>query len=120
MALPAYTLGMNQTATYWAPGEPDGVGGRSFLAPVTILCRWQDTAKLYRTAQGEERVSEAIVYPDRELVVGGFLALGDFTTDIDSDGQLHPDDAEGNAKEIRALGVSPDISASMQLNKVWL
>lgn len=116
----AYTRGMNQTATYWAPGANDGFGGVAFsVAPVAIAVRWQNKIDTIRNAQGEEYQSTAIVYVDRELAQKGYIALGDFTDDVDSDGLSDPRDYEG-AREVMMVGQSPSIAADQILFKVWL
>jgi hypothetical protein len=105
----AYTMNMNQAATYWPAEANDGFGGVGHGAPVPIMCRWQDKADLVRDAQGKEFVSSSVVYVDRELAAQGKLALGAY--------EGAP--VEG-AKEIRALGKSPSLEASQTLHKVWL
>lgn len=106
----AYTQSMTQAATYWAPGSNDGFGGTTFAAPVSILCRWQDQATLFRDTQGREVVSDAVVYPDRALAVGGRIALG-------SHEDANPVDS---AKEIRQAFQSPSLSNTEVLHKVML
>lgn len=116
-----YTRNMNQVATYWPPGVSDGFGGRGYGAVVIIRCRWQLTNELFRGSDGQEYTSSAVVYTDRELVLGGLLALGDLTAEVDSDGQIDPADvATSDPREIRQLGQSPSLDATMALNKVWL
>jgi hypothetical protein len=101
---------MEQEATYWAPAGHDGFGGRTFSAPVVIRCRWQDTNVLFLDAQRREVVSEAVVYPDRKLDLGGKLALGEF---------IDPEPVD-EAKEVRQRQSSPDLSAVEELHKVFL
>lgn len=116
----AWTLGMMQTATYWAPGESDGTGNVVYTdPPVTVRCRWQNKRVLFRNSSGEEETSSAIVYVDRQLDKKGMLALGDYTGDADSSEFLHPDDAVG-AREIRQRDESPSIEAAFTLHKVYL
>lgn len=117
MALTAWTLGMGQQATYWAPSGPDGRGGTRYeTAPVVIACRWQHRAEKFRSSKGEEMTSQAVVYPDRVLEAGGRLALGDLTGEAD---YVDPRRLEG-ALEIMGVQDSPSIDATMQLNKVYL
>lgn len=116
MTLPAYTLDMTQAATYWPPPVPDGTGGVVFSAqPTVIACRWQDQHIMFHNAQGEEVMSSAVVYVDRELEIGGYLFLGDATEEAD-----YIDAQEVGAKEIRQRAASPSLEGDMQLNKVWL
>jgi hypothetical protein len=101
---------MEQDATYWAPGAYDGFGSRVLFDPILIKCRWQDTSVLFRNAQGEEVVSEAVVYADRQLAIGGYLALGDNLTN----------DPLSVGKEIRQRQRSPSLSNDEELEKVML
>ena len=107
-----YTRNMTQDATYWPPGANDGFGGTSYGAPAAIKCRWQDKAELFRDAEGREVTSSAIVYPDQELSVRGYLLLGE---SVASD----PQQVSG-AREIRQAGTSPALKGGRVLNKVWL
>lgn len=116
MTLAAYTRGLNQVAVYWPPGQPDGLGGRAYGTAVEIRCRWQNVAEVYRSSQGEELTSSSVVYPDRVLEIGGFLALGSFEDDIT---YTTPGDVDGS-REIRQVSASPSLRADKQINKVYL
>lgn len=118
----AYTNGLNQVATYWAPGVNDGFGGIVYsVAPVVIACRWQDKLDRIRSSSGEVITSTAIVYADRALSVKGYICLGDVTDQVDSDGLLDPEDVTGaTPQEIKNVGTSPTIDADVILHKVWL
>ncbi len=70
------TEDLNQIATYWAPGEPDGTGGYEYAPSVPIKCRWQDTQTILRNAAGRSVASEHTVYVDRVLEMNGYLVLG--------------------------------------------
>lgn len=104
---------MHQAATYWPPAGNDGYGLVGFGAPVLIACRWQDTQKMFRDAQGRDVMSEAVVYPDQRVEVGGYLALEDQTA------TASPRDV-GAAREIRQAGVSPSLDDDTELVKVYL
>lgn len=104
---------MNQSATYWPPSGNDGFGSLTYGSPVLIACRWQDVQKLFRDANGREVMSEAIVYPDRDVAAAGRIALGDQTATAD------PLQVSGS-KEIRQTGLSPSLDADASLRKVWL
>lgn len=113
-----YTRHMNQVATYWTPGSNDGFGGVVLGPPVVIKCRWQNKRDLVRNAQGQEVVSSTIVYPDRALQHKGYLALGDFTDQVDSDGLLDPKEVGGS--QIIQVGDSPSLDGTTTLYKVWM
>jgi hypothetical protein len=112
-----YSGSMTQEATYWPPGVPDGFGGLNFAAsvPVLLLCRWQDDAVLFRDSQGREITSSAVVYPDREIAVRGFLALGDLTA---SGAGTSPEAA--GAFEVRQVAASPSLAGDEILHKAFL
>jgi len=117
----SWTSGLNQVATYWAPSGNDGYGGKSLSAPVLINCRWQNTSVLFRDAAGREFMSQAVVYPDRELEVRGLVALGDHTGAVlageDGDEDTRP---SAQALEIRQSGASPALHSDLILYKVVL
>ncbi len=94
MSVLANTDLMFHTATYWAPPTPDGFGGGTYPAPVEIACRWEDKPELFIDAEGREQQSAAVVYPDRELLVEGWLVQG-------SSAEADPHNAAG-AFEIKA------------------
>jgi hypothetical protein len=104
---------LNQTATYWAPGSSDGFGGVGFLPPVVIACRWQTRNVLFRSSTGEELTSNAVIYPDRELLRKGYLAEGDQSTNTDPR-------TVSEAREIRGATVSPSVLADRQMMKVFV
>lgn len=110
MPLAAYTRGLRQTATVWPPGPRTATGGRTYGDPVSIQCRWQDDAVLFRGPNGEELTSSAVVYVDRVLEIGAKIVLGEETGSEPV--QL--------AREIRQVGQSPSLRATQQLNKVYL
>lgn len=104
---------LNQTATYWAPGSSDGFGGVDFLPPIVIACRWQTQNVLFRSSTGEELTSNAVIYPDRELLRKGYLAEGDESASAD------PRTVVG-AREIRGANVAPSVRADRQMMKVFV
>lgn len=105
-----YVQSMPQIATYWPPGANDGFGGRAVGEPVVMSCRWQDDAQLFRTPEGREAVSRAVVYTAAPVLLGGFLLLGMHLSDV-----LPP-----GAEEIRQVGVSPSLDGAEALHKAWL
>lgn len=111
MSVP-YTDDMNQAATYWAPTDDIAFGVTVMAAPVWIACRWQDQAVQFRSAAGQLETSSAVVYSDRPLAVGGYLALGESVT---ADPR-----AVAGAAEIRQTGSSPDLDNIEVLHKNWL
>lgn len=109
----AWTRNMTQMATYWAPGDNDGFGGHVMQAPITLSCRWQEQAVLFRDIEGREVTSSVVVYPDQELAVRGYLALGDQSATTD------PRDLTV-AYEIRQVQQSPSLDGTRVLHKALL
>lgn len=107
-----YTRNMPDSATYWGPGTPDGLGGFTWPAPVLITCRWEQKRELFRNDQGDDTVSAAVVFPDRDLAVGGYLAEGDHTSS--------PAPTDAPSYQIRQRGANKNLSGSRVLYQVWL
>lgn len=103
---------MHDTATYWGPGVNDGYSGLTFPAPVAITCRWQVENKKFVTVTGNEKVSIAAVYPDRELQTGGWLYLG-------TSAAADPRTVNG-AHEIMQFRGMPDLSGQLVEYKATL
>lgn len=107
---------LNQTATYWAPGTPDGYGRVQFEAvPVAIDVRWQEQAVMFRDAKGNQQVSNAVIYTLDVLAIGGYIKLGDAEAGTVSD----PRTVSG-AEEIRQIGTSPSLHVTQTLYKVMV
>jgi hypothetical protein len=99
-----------QKAVYWAPKElsgGDGFGRKAFEAPVEIECRWDDEVKEFVDSNGNKNISSSIVYPDRDLKIGGWLFLGRLNDDA-----IKPDPQETKgAKPIKGWQKFPDLKA---------
>lgn len=50
----------------------------TWAAPVVVDARWEDVQRLYATAAGDQATSKAMVYVDRKVAVGSYIALGVF------------------------------------------
>lgn len=61
--------------TYWAT-TPDGFGGFTSAAPVTMKGRWEGRNELFRTITGEQVVSAAIVFVESDVDINGYLFEG--------------------------------------------
>lgn len=109
----AYIRNFNQVVTYWARGISDGYGLLTYASPILIMCRWEDKRVLFRDVQARESVSEAIVYVDRQLSLGDYLAQDDQTA-IASPINFNP------AREVRSLNMSPSLDGTEILYKVIL
>lgn len=67
-----------QTAVYWGSPQEDGYGGKTYAAPVEILCRWEGKEQLVKgwDAKGNTFDYIGIVYVLRDLDKEGVLFLG--------------------------------------------
>ena len=102
---------MSQHATYWPPVGRERDGSVEFGPPEQICVRWQDKAELFRDSDGREVTSSAVVFVGREVEVRGAIAQG-----------KHDDESpyDASAREIRQLGVSPNLGGTEKIVKAWL
>lgn len=101
-----------QTMTYWAPGVPDGFGSRSWAAPITIKCRWQDQSDREIDDTGVEFITRAVIYPTQTLELHGMVYKGvSSATDPMT---------EDNAYTIRSVRLSQNPSGSKVVHKILL
>ncbi len=103
---------LNQTATYWAKDGEDDFGNTSFSSPQTIECRWEDNSEMFRDDNGNEVMSNAVVYVNKDLELEGYLYLGD--NDANDPTTLD------NAREIRKFEKMPSVDGSEYQRKAWL
>jgi hypothetical protein len=102
-----YVRNMPHRATYWSPGTVATFGQRTYGAPVNITCRWQDSTELARASDGQEFTTSAVVYPDRDVELGGLLAPG-WAASQDS------------AKEIRARSAHSNLGGTLTHYKAMI
>lgn len=102
-----------QVALYWAPKGNDLFNSDTFDEPIEIACRWEDTQKEIIAANGEKKLTSAIVYVDRELKVGGVLAKRDGT-----ENQHTPD--KNTRQRIVAFGSMPNLRNTESLLTAYL
>jgi len=65
-----------QTAVYWGAPVNNGYGGYTYVAPVEIAVRWEDSTKVIATSKGIEYVSRAEVIVNQDVDEEGYLYLG--------------------------------------------
>jgi hypothetical protein len=107
------TRSLNQQVTWWPVGN-DGFGGDVFLSPVLVQAFWEDRQETYvGSIDRRERVSKAIVFVDRAVSVGDYLAQGDLTA------SLNPT-TEPNADKVQRYQKFPDLRNLEALHKVIL
>ena len=63
-----------QNAIYFPPFANTTFGRQTEGVPVLVPCRWDDTQEESMAFDGSKFLSKSIIYPDRVLAVGGFLA----------------------------------------------
>jgi len=102
-----------QDATLWSGQTPDGFGGCTPGSPVHIKVRWEDKAVRYAgRIDGNEEVSRAVVFLDRDVQVGDYLFLG-LSTDAD------PTALEG-AFQVRKFDKVPDLRSVSTVRRAIL
>lgn len=80
---------LNQIAVYWAPGAGGNEGQKTFLEPVEIRCRWEQSVEQFLNRMtGNPEQSNARVYSDTDLVELGVLWLPPESTDLPDGGAL--------------------------------
>ena len=75
-----YKRNLNQDVTHWTVTGSDGFGGFLYGTPTLLAGRWEEKTEMFLTVNGEEAVSQAIVYLMDDIDAGDWLALGDFAT----------------------------------------
>lgn len=115
------TKNLKQAVVYWGNPTPTGVG-YSYDDAVELNARWEDRQEVFTDVDGKERVSQAIVYVDQDVVVGGYLYLGDLDDLGDSSSGLDISDPQAVSPTypIRAFSKIPNLRATEYERKVWL
>lgn len=104
-----------QTLVHWARTGVDGRGRPTWGTPVERVCRWSGRNEKYLGLQGEERMSNAIVYVDG-VSVGDAVMLGT----LDSGTNLSDPLRNYGAWEVKRLDSVPNLKATETLNKAYL
>lgn len=105
-----------QKAVYWArSATANRFGVFTFSSPVEIECRWDDSAQQYRDENGEEALSNAVVYVDRDMKQGDRLKKGEMESDT-------PDDPMEllDSYEIKRFDDTPNLKATESLRTAYL
>lgn len=106
-----------QTLVYWPLQEQtfDAYGKPQLTAPIEIKGRWEDRAEEFIDSRDTCRTSRAVVYPDRDLEVGGKLMLGRIS-ELDEEHTPIPN----RAWEILAVEKSSTLRGRRQFRKALL
>ena len=107
---------LKQTAVYWAPSGADEYGIPTWATPVEISCRWEDSTAEFTDADGERKMSKAIVYVSQDVEERGVLLLSDLNSGIDQDNPK----ANDGAWEIRRFDKLPNLKVSEYLRTAYL
>lgn len=105
----------NQKAVYWERQDPDQYGNFAYASPVQVDCRWDDKSEEFRDKNGETRLSNSIVYPDRKMATGDMLSLGELDSNTPSDPTQ-----DDNAHEIQRFERISNFKATEFLNIAYL
>lgn len=114
--MPLLTRILKQTAVYWAPSGFGPDGQPTYDTPIEIKCRWEDTHEVFVDSQGNDVVSNSMVYVGQDLKVQGQLWLGDMDH---LTSQTDPTENEG-AYAIRKFEKIPDLRAKRFLRIAML
>jgi len=104
-------------AVYWGNPASDGTSGRIFDDPVAVKVRWDWVGELFRTANGRELTSKAIVQVGQPMDPGGYLWLGPLD-EVDSSG-LDPLSLE-DSLEIMSYESIDNLKGTRTARRVWL
>jgi len=108
-----------QTAVYWGTPTEDGYGIKTFVDPVEIDCRWEDTLEVISDAKGNEVVSGSAIYVTQDVDEQGYLYLGTLD-DLNSGEEADPTTIE-KAYEIKRFEKIPALRRTDDfLRKVYL
>ena len=108
---------LKQTAVYWAPLTPDGLGGWTYDEPVDVDCRWEGESELEITADGQQLMTKAKVFVGQDVEENGWLWLG-AVDDLDSSG-VDPLTVAGAGRIIKFQAI-PNFKATETLRIVRL
>lgn len=101
---------LKQTLTKWSAGATDVYGNPTWSSPVTVKCRWEDKQIKTLDFQGNEIISNSVVYVGEDISFGDYVYLGVSTVSS----------PPAAAKEVRNFSKSPSINASSFERKVIL
>ena len=112
-----------QTGVYWPPGSIDSDGddfddfGQPIVSsPFEISVRWEDRIEEFLDAEGTRQLSNAVVYVDQDVELGGILMLGELN-DITDVVNIKENDG---AWEIRRFEKMPTLRQTEILRTVYL
>lgn len=74
--MPINETTLPQTVTHWAAGSLAQFGNPSWTGPTELSGMWQEIQELTVNSEGQEIVSNAVVFLTTDVSVGDYLKLG--------------------------------------------
>ena len=105
---------LKQPAVYWQFRRFDEAGNPDVFPPIEIKCRWEDIRTAYTSGSGENVLSKATIYVDRDVTLDGFLWLG-----LKADAPFHPKDIAGPV-QIKHVEKLPNLRQTEILRTVYV
>ena len=109
---------LKDNAIHWSGAVNDGYGGYTYNAPTEHEVRWQDVQETFIDFEGEEQVSNAIIYTDSPIIRRGSWIKRGRLTDLDSN-DTDPKEIS-DTFPVRAVQESPNLRKKQTLYKVML
>ena len=103
---------LNQTLTYWPPGQDDRYGKPLAGAPIQIDCRWEDRIDEVQSKTGQEVTSRSRIFIEGDVDLDGYVYLG--VTAVPDPSKLD------GAYEIQAKGHQPDLRGLRELTVIYI
>lgn len=109
---------LKQKLVHWPGAANDGYGGYTYGTAVEYICRWQDKQETFKDFDGEEQISNAIIYMEVGIARKGSWVYKGELADLDSE---HSDPKSiDNAFPIQAIQESPNVRGTQTLYKVYV
>lgn len=109
------TRNLKQTIVWWRKTGKDGYGKPVLADPIEIAGRWEDKQRKI-VSQGEEIISQAMIFVDRDIAIGDWLFLGRLS-DLSSSEEASPFVL---AKEVKSFDKTPNIKGTAFERKAWV
>lgn len=77
------THNLNQDVTLWITQGVNATRDETFGTATKIKGRWEERPELFISPNGEEEQAENVVFLDRSVEIGDYIALGDHTAQDD-------------------------------------
>ncbi len=118
------TRALKQWAIYWPPGSLNKYGEATPGDPIALRVRWDDTNEEQVDAKGQTFTTMSSVMVDRDLAVGGLLALSTGTSEEtvlqDAATIGDPPVEDDRVHPIRKTSKNPNIKAKEFLRQAFL